>query len=220
MALKEREGWVVRRPTAWLLFIVAIVFSLVLTYPYLGLDIDNSRIDVSDGLHYSVLVAHIFTATVALVLGPLQFIPKVRAHKRIHRTLGRVYLLAGVLPSAVATIPVAAWSGRPLTQIGLTTAAVLWLVTGGLAYRAARRRDFIGHRAWMMRNYALTFLAVTSRVLVPLLLLVQVPFGGADAGSIGERAPSMIPVGQTLGWIINLIVVEGLIRRAPRRHSP
>lgn len=64
----------------------------------------------------------------------------------------------------------------------------------------------------MMRNYALTFLAVTSRLLVPLLL-VQIPFGGAESGSIGEVATSMIPVGQTLGWIINLIVVESIIRR-------
>jgi hypothetical protein len=207
-----------RRPTAWLLFIVAVVFGLVLTYPYLSLDIDNSRLDVRDSLQYSVLVAHIFTAAVALVVGPLQFVPKVRARKRIHRTLGRVYLLAGVLPSAVAAIPVAVWSGRLLTQVGLTTAAVLWLITGGLAYRAARRRDFMNHRAWMMRNYALTFLAVTSRILVPMLLLAQIPFGGADAGSIAERAPSMIPIGQTLGWIINLIVVECFIRRASARR--
>ena len=205
-----------RRPTAWLLLVVAVVFGLVLTYPYATLDIDNSRIDVRDSLHYAVLVTHIFTATVALVLGPLQFMPTVRARKRIHRTIGRVYLLAGVLPSAVATIPVAVWSGRPLTQIGLTTAAVLWLITGGLAYRAARRRNFVAHRAWMMRNYALTFLAVTARILVPVLLLVQIPFGGAHAGAIGERAPSMIPIGQTLGWIINLLVVEIVIRRATR----
>jgi uncharacterized membrane protein len=210
---------VMRRQTAWLLFIVAVGFSLVLTYPYLGLDIDKSRLDVRNRLHYYVLVAHIFTATVALVLGPLQFIPKIRARKRIHRTLGRVYLLAGVLPSALAVIPVAVWSGRPVTQIGLTTAAVLWLITGGLAYWAARRRDFTSHRAWMMRNYALTFLAVTSRILVPLLLLAQIPFGGIDAGSIGERASATIPIGQTLGWIINLIVVEILIRRGPRREA-
>lgn len=195
------------------MFVVAIIVSLVLIYPYLGLDIGNSRLEVGDSLHYYVLVGHIFTAAVALVLGPLQFIPKVRARRRIHRTLGRVYLLAGVLPSAVATIPVAVWSGRLMTQIGLTTAAVLWLITGGLAYRAARRRDFISHRNWMMRNYALTFLAVTSRILVPLLLLVQIPFGGAEAGSIGEVATSMIPIGQTLGWIINMIVVESIIRR-------
>jgi uncharacterized membrane protein len=209
------DGVEVRKRKVWLLLVVAIIFSLVLIYPYLSLDIDNSRLDVRDSLHYAVLVVHIFTATVALALGPLQFIPRVRAHRRLHRTLGRIYLLAGVLPSALATIPVAVWSGRPLTQIGLTTAAVLWMITGGLAYRAARRRDFAAHRAWMMRNYALTFLAVTSRIIVPVLLLGRVRFGGADTGSIGDRAPEMIPIGQTLGWIINLIVVEGLVRRSP-----
>ena len=55
------------------------------------------------------------------------------------------------------------------------------------------------------------FLAVTARVLVPLLLLVQAPFRGAEA--MGELANSMIPVGQTLGWVVNLIVVETVIRR-------
>ncbi|GLY34843.1 hypothetical protein Amsp01_008670 [Amycolatopsis sp. NBRC 101858] len=64
----------------------------------------------------------------------------------------------------------------------------------------------------MLRNYALTFLAVTSRVLVPVFLLVQVPFGGVDAGS----AETLIPVGQAAGWIINLLVVELLLRRGQR----
>ncbi|WP_187280644.1 MULTISPECIES: hypothetical protein [Microbispora] len=30
---------------------------------------------------------------------------------------------------------------------------------------------------------------------------------------MGELANSMIPVGQTLGWVVNLIVVETVIRR-------
>ncbi|MBE3010181.1 DUF2306 domain-containing protein [Microbispora sp. NEAU-D428] len=201
------------RRTAWVIFIVAVIATSVLVYPYLGLDIGSSRLDVRDSLHYYVLVGHIGTAAVALVLGSLQFMPKVRARRRIHRTLGRVYLLAGVLPSAVATIPVALWSGRLMTQVGLTTAAALWLITAGLAYRAARRGDFDSHRNWMMRNYALTFLAVTARILVPLLLLVQIPFRGADPGSMGELATSMIPIGQALGWVVNLIVVESIIRR-------
>jgi uncharacterized membrane protein len=201
-----------RRPAAWSLFAIAVVFGLVLAVPYLSLDPGNSRVEVPGSLRYAVLVTHIFTATVALVLGPLQFVPRVRARRRIHRLLGRMYLLAGVVPSAVAAIGVAMWSDRLLTQVSLSTAAVLWLLTGALAYRAARRRDFAGHRAWMMRNYALTFLAVTSRILVPALLLVQIPFGSAGAGSIGERAPSMIPIGQTLGWILNLVVVEIRLR--------
>lgn len=202
-----------------LLLVVAIGFGAVLAYPYLGLDLADSRLEVRGSLQYAVLVVHIFTAGLALVLGPLQFMPKVRARRRTHRTIGRVYLLAGVLPSALAAIPVALWSGRLVTQLGLTTAAVLWLVTGVLAYRAARRRDFDRHRAWMMRNYALTFLAVTSRVLVPMILLVQLPFSSGDPGAIGERAATLIPIGQTLGWVVNLIVAEWLIRRADRRRT-
>ncbi|WP_327000245.1 DUF2306 domain-containing protein [Dactylosporangium sp. NBC_01737] len=209
-----------RGRATWLMFIVAIVFGLVLSHPYTSFDADDSRLGVHGGTYYAVLVVHIFTAAVALTAGPLQFIAAVRARRRVHRALGRTYLLAGVLPSAVTAIPVALWSGRPLTQIGLTTAAVLWLLTGGLAYRAARRRDFVAHQQWMTRNYALTFLAVTSRILVPLLLLAWIPFGGPDAGSIGEQAPTMIPVGQTVGWIVNLAVAEVLIRRRGSGRRP
>ncbi|MEU4337355.1 DUF2306 domain-containing protein [Micromonospora lupini] len=205
-----------QKRTPWLLLATAIVVGLVLAYPYLALDIHKSRIDVNGALRYGVLVMHIFTATVALILGPLQFIPKVRARPRIHRTIGRCYLAIGVLPSGLTAIPVALWSGRLLTQISLSTAAALWLITGGLGYRAARRRDFAAHRNWMMRNYALTFLAVTARILVPLLLLVQIPFGRVTAGEIGAQAPSMIPVGQTLAWIVNLAVIEAVIRTRRR----
>jgi uncharacterized membrane protein len=201
----------------WLMFVVATVFGAVLVSPYLLLNIDNSRLDVSGEAHYAVLVVHIFTAFIALVLGPLQFIPAIRTHRRVHRTIGRLYLFAGVLPSALATVPVALLSGRIITQIGLTIPAVLWLITGALAYRAVRRHDYTQHQKWMMRNYALTFLAVTSRVLVPLLLLAQIPFTATNVGSIGDNAPSMIPIGQALGWIVNLIAAETLIRRRRSR---
>ena len=96
--------------------------------------------------HYAVLVAHIFPACIALVLGPLQFIPTVRARRQIHRTIGRLYLFAGVLPAALAAVPVALLSGRLVTEIGLTIPAILWLITGTLAYQAARRHDYTSHR--------------------------------------------------------------------------
>jgi len=207
----------------WVLPVVAVGFGAVLAYPYVGLDEAKSRIDVH-GLHYAVLVVHVLSAAVALVVGPWQFSPRVRSLRRVHRTLGRTYLVAGVLPAGITAIPVALWSGRLLTQLSLTTAAVLWLVTGALAYRAARRRDFAGHRAWMMRNYALTFLAVTSRIVVPLLLLAGFALGSVDRATAADHARTLIPIGQTLGWIVDLLVAERLIRgrrggRASRRAA-
>jgi hypothetical protein len=203
----------------WLLAVVAPAVGVVLVSPYLLLDRADSRIDVTGEAHYAVLVAHIFPAFIALVLGPLQFVPAVRARRRAHRAIGRVYLLAGVLPAALAAVPVALLSGRLLTQAGLTAAAVLWLITGFCAYRAVRRSDYARHREWMMRNYALTFLAVTSRALVPLLLLAEIPFTHTGPGSMGDRARSLIPLGQTLGWLVNLDAAEILIRRRRSRGA-
>ena len=202
----------------WLLSAVAVIVGSVLVLPYVLFDVDTSRIETSSQLHYGLLVAHVFTAFIALVLGPLQFIGSLRARRKVHRVIGRTYLFAGVVPAALTGIPVALLSGRLLTQIGLAVPAVLWLVTGWLAYRAARRRDFTAHRAWMMRNYALTFLAVTARILVPLFMLAQLPFRPGVAPD--QLAAEMIPVGQALSWIVNLVIVEYMLRRrelvAPR----
>lgn len=103
--IMTRSSW--RRPTSWLLLVIAIGFSCGLALPYLNLDITSSRLGVRDGLHYGVLVAHIFTAAVALTIGPLQFMPKVRRHKRVHRILGRLYLLGGV--RRASSLPSCCW---------------------------------------------------------------------------------------------------------------
>jgi hypothetical protein len=71
---------------------------------------------------------------------------------------------------------------------------------------------------WMTRNYALTFLAVTSRGFVPLLLLGKVLVTGGSVRTVGRDATAMIPVGQTLGWLVDLVVAEVIVRR--RRVTP
>jgi hypothetical protein len=203
----------------WLMLLVAVVAGALMAAPYMLLDVESSRLAVGGGPHYTLLVAHVFTATVALVLGPLQFVPAVRAHRRWHRRIGRAYLLAGVLPAAIFAVPVALLSGRLVTQVGLVIPAVGWLVTGGLAVRAIRRGDVEAHRAWMMRNYALTFLAVTARIVVPLVLLTLLATGTVAPAEAAATGTSLIPVGQVLGWVINLVVAEVLIRRARRGRT-
>ncbi|MDA2809959.1 DUF2306 domain-containing protein [Nocardiopsis sp. RSe5-2] len=208
------------RRTAWrigLLFLVAVGAGIALVLPYLALDLDAGRTDPRNTVHAVLLRVHIFTALIALVLGPLQFAPAIRARRGLHRAIGRWYLFAGVLPSGVSGIPVALLADDPVTRVGLLIPSVGWLVTGGLALAAARRRDFAAHAAWMTRNYALTFLAVTSRVVVPLLLLAQLPLrDSVYGGSMEALIDASIPIGQWLGWIINLVIAEVLIRRRPR----
>lgn len=200
----------------WFMFAAAVVVGAVISTPYLLLDTDSSRVEVTGQGHFYLLVAHIFTAFVALVLGPLQFMPAIRRRRKVHRIIGRTYLFAGVLPSGLLAIPVAVLSGRLITQVGLVIPASLWLLTGFLAYRAARQKDFAAHRAWMMRNYALTFLAVTARALVPLMLLTQLPL---NPDEIQDTVDMLIPIGQSSAWILNLLIAEAIIRRGQRRYS-
>jgi hypothetical protein len=48
-----------------------------------------------------------------------------------------------------------------------TALALAWLYTGAKAFSAARQRDFVAHRRWMIRNFSLTFAAVTLRLYLP-----------------------------------------------------
>jgi uncharacterized membrane protein len=200
----------------WVVFVLAVVVGSVALF-----DIVASRLDVPSDLHYALLVSHIVTTMTALVFGPLQFAPAIRARRQRHRRVERAYLLVGAIPSGLLSIPVALLSGPLISQVGLLIPAGASLVTAWLAVRAIRRRDIEGHRSWMTRNYALIYLAVTARILVPLMLLAQLPFSGGTLASASDSVPSVIPIGQALGLVVNLVIAEVVItrRRAYTRAS-
>jgi hypothetical protein len=101
-----------------------------------------------------------------------------------------------------------------LTRYGVLVPALLWPVLAVLGRRAIRRGDLDGHRAWMVRLYAVTFFAITARLLVPLMLLAQLPVLQSRYGGDPQAAVSAtIPYGQWLGWIVNLLVAQWLIHR-------
>lgn len=172
-----------------------------------------------DGRPWFVLApfyVHIVAGGLALVLGPVQFWRGLRVrHPLAHRWIGRTYLVA-VAAAAVGGILIAPVSQAGIVGLfGFGTLGVLWLVTGWRAYRAIRRADVANHRAWMMRNFALTYSAVTLRIWLPLLILAQLPFaaaaGGAfDADAAFANAYAAVPF---LAWLPNLIIAEWLIRR-------
>jgi uncharacterized membrane protein len=114
-------------------------------------------------------LVHILVAPIALLLGPLQFYPKLRAkYPKAHRWSGRVYVTACVVAgiAGLATSPYA--SGGPVAGLGFGILAVLWIGTTLGAWRAAVQRRFSIHRLLMRFSYAMTFGAVTLRLQIPL----------------------------------------------------
>lgn len=156
--------------------------------------------------------AHIVAGGIALVVGPFQFWRGLRdRHRALHRWTGRTYLTA-VGIAGVAALVMAPFNDAGLVGFfGFGALAVLWLATGWQAYRAIRRGDVANHRAWMMRNFALTYAAVTLRLWIGVLIGVQVlPGGDVDFDAVFTNAYAAVPF---LAWLPNLIIAEWLIRR-------
>jgi len=144
------------------------------------------------------IYAHVFASAVALALGPFQFSKSLRMrHLGLHRWSGRLYLGVGVLIGGAAGLLIAFRAfGGVVAQAGFACLAVAWLYTGFRAYRAIRARDTALHRRWMVRNFALTFAAVTLRIWLPLSIVTGLPF---------ELA---YPTIAWLCWVPNLLVAE------------
>jgi len=118
------------------------------------------------------MLTHAIVAPFALLLGPFQFFPGLRArHPGVHRWMGRIYVAAVLIggSAALATAPFA--SGGPVAAIGFGTLALAWLGVTFAAWRAAVARRLERHRTLMRFSYAMTFAAVTLRL--------QIPFGFA-----------------------------------------
>lgn len=148
--------------------------------------------------HYlPMLLVHVTGAVVALLVGPWQFVGGLRdRYLRLHRWLGRTYLMA-VLIGGIGGLAMASVSlgGFP-AHVGFGMLAGLWLFTAAFAYREIRRGNVPAHQQWMIRNYSLTFAAVTLRLWGPLFYAIHI-----------DLVQAYITV-SWLGWVPNLIVSE------------
>jgi uncharacterized membrane protein len=162
---------------------------------------------VQNLFHRPWLDVHVVGAASALLVGPLQFLPRLRARRRtLHRWLGRTYV-AGCLIGGVGGLVMAfGTTAGPIAGVGFGSLAIVWLVTTGQAWRSAVARRFDDHRAWMIRSFALTFGAVTLRLYLPIFPLFGLSF--VDAYRVTSY----------LAWIPNLIVAELYLRGAFARR--
>lgn len=146
--------------------------------------------------HPGRILTHVGFSALALLVGPLQFFPALRARRRLHRALGYVYF-TGVIGGGIAGFCTAFIAhGGLVTSFGFGLLALLWLWTGLAALQAARRRDFASHERWALRSFALTFAAVMLRIYLPSSVILGLPF------------EDFYPAVAWLCWVPNLLFVE------------
>ncbi len=208
--LWPRIGWVLLLLGALLAAGNALIFAVVTEYnaDYGGADEFSAVAQKARMFEIAAIgYAHTLGGMIASLIGPFQFLGSVRRRApRVHVWLGRVYLVCVGL-SGLAGLYLSPGSYASNTYgIAFIALALVWLYTGTRAYLSIRGGDVAAHRRWMIRNYALTYAAVTLRVEMPLLIVL---------GGLAPIAAFNI-VGWTC-WVPNLLVVEAWFRR---RRSP
>jgi uncharacterized membrane protein len=123
----------------------------------------------------SWLVPHIAAGLVAVLIGPLQFWPRLRRdYLHTHRITGRFYVGAVLIGSLSSFgLAVTAISRNPAFAVGLIGLGLAWLSTTLMAFVAIRRRNIPQHRQWMVRSYVVTFAFVTFRLAEDAMTAAQ-----------------------------------------------
>ncbi|MFI0420707.1 DUF2306 domain-containing protein [Spongiactinospora sp. 9N601] len=190
-----------------LMAVLAVGIAAYAVPPYLTGDPADSALPLRPdvALHYLSLVVHAVPGGLVLIIGPLQFMTRLRvSNPKVHRVLGRIYMIS-IVAGSIAAIVAATYSldGFP-SQVAFYLLTAAWLYTVGKAYQAIRRGEVQLHRIWMIRNYALTFAAVTLRIYLII--------GMAVRASVPELA--FEDVYTTSVWasiLINAVVAEYFI---------
>jgi len=155
------------------------------------------------------LFVHAGLASTALLVGPWQFLPRLRARvPRLHRWLGRIYIFSCIVGGTGGLLLAGGATAGPVARAGFGLLAVIWLLVNVQGLRLAMTGRYAEHRQWMIRSFALTFGAVLLRVYIPLSQMMGIEFMTA------YRAISW------LAWVPNLIVAELYVRGVFRPRRP
>jgi hypothetical protein len=152
------------------------------------------------------VVLHIVSVTLYSLLGAFQFAPGFRRRRRAwHRAAGKVLIPSGLLAALSGLwmtqfYPWPAGDGEILYGLRLLFGSAMFIfILLGIA--AIWRRDFVQHGDWMMRAYAIGLGAGTQVLThLPWVLFFGAPDEFLRAVLMGA------------GWVINLAVVEWIIR--------
>ena len=148
--------------------------------------------------------AHVFTSFFLLLAGFTQFSKWIRTQYRLlHRRLGWSYITILLLISAPSGL-VLGWhaNGGWISQLAFVILGVLWMYFTIQALRFAIQKDWVKHRNFMIRSYALTLSAISLRLFKYIIVFIWHPLPMDTYRAVAW-----------LGWVVNLIIAEIIIHK-------
>jgi len=189
--------------------------------PYLTFDSSLSRVDIHPSFppHYPLLLMHIWCSFFALLIGWLQFVPGLRKRRAdIHRLVGRIYM-GLVAVGGLTGLTVGMFATSYVRQVAFLTLGFLWLFTAWKGYRKARLGRFEEHAVWMIRNYSMTLVAASARLLTPLCILIYLAGqGGQSSGGVAAVLKQVLEINIWVGLAANLVIAEWVVLSRFKRN--
>ena len=123
------------------------------------------------------LLPHGIAGACALLLAPLQFAEGLRRrHTALHRTTGTIYVISAFVLAPIGLyiqyLDEAQGAARSFT-IETTIQSSTLMITTGIGFYFALRRQFTYHRQWMIRSYAVALTFLEIRVILGVFQLDQ-----------------------------------------------
>lgn len=198
----DTRGW--WRSWAIPLSAVVIAFLIYYIWPhYISFDPADAQIALRDGFapHYSILVLHIVSGTVAIATLCLQMWPWLRKrYPAVHRVSGRLYVFAGVIPTTLLIFALLGLaSARNASTLGAVLLSTLWLTTTVLGYHTGRQRRYVEHRRWMVRSFALGIAILWTRPAFDVAFTVP---------ALAKELDLVQTVVGWAPWLLNLAIAE------------
>lgn len=157
---------------------------------------------VNDSIWRPTFYIHVISGMLVILVGPFQFLKSFRSkYLNWHKLGGKIYAYSILLLAAPTGLIMAFYAeGGLWSTVAFSIMSILWFVTTLMAVIKIKQRKIEEHKMWMMRSYALSFAAVTLRLLVPLFSLF-----------ILDNEDLITVSTAWLSWMLNLLIAEGMI---------
>jgi uncharacterized membrane protein len=201
----ESHGHLARRLTGpgWVIMALACVAIVVYASRYLTFDPEVYFPQQREPYlkHEFALGVHALSGILALLIGPVQFVRRLRRRfVRVHRSMGATYVAsATALGVSGLILAPTAYTGL-VASAGFTLLDLAMLFTTWTALRMILAGRYGEHRRWMIRSFSLIMAGVMLRVWSPL-------YDGLAAAGIVDFSFETAYAGIAwLCWVPNLLL--------------
>jgi uncharacterized membrane protein len=202
---RQPQGRLARRLAGpgWVIMTLACICIVIIVSRYLTFDpeVYFAEQRATYLQHEFALGVHVLSGVLALLIGPLQFVGRLRRRfVRVHRFLGATYVAAATaLGVSGLILAPTAYTGL-VASGGFTVLDLAMLFTTWTAVRMILAGRFGEHRRWMIRSFSLIMAGVMLRVWIPIYDAL------AAAGIVDFSFETAYAAIAWLCWVPNLLL--------------